>query len=232
MEVSVIGRGIYRFSKAAQLLRLESPSVNNAAVRRWAFGYLQGGKQYSGAIRYDNFSIETQTLSFLELVELAYISGMLESGASWSKVRRAMQAARQMFPDDPHPFARREWFADPGGIYLQLGEKRQDPLLLEMGNMQYAMKRLLRVYLKQLRFNAETQHADMWSPLGDEKPIIVDPQRAFGLPIVASGVRTDVLAGYHRAGDPITRIASWYDIPEIEVEAAIDFEERLQPIAA
>jgi uncharacterized protein (DUF433 family) len=45
-------------------------------------------------------------------------------------------------------------------------------------------------------------------------------------------VRTDIIAAHHRGGDRITEIAAWYQIPETEVEAAVDFEEKLQPIAA
>ena len=233
MQSSVIGRGAYHAPKAARLLRLEAPGTESTDVHRWAFGYVRHSKRYGGAIRLDEFSRRTGTISFLELVELAYIAGMLESGASWPKVHAAMRAAAQMLPNELHPFAHQEWFADPAGIYLRLGKKHGERTLIEMAEgLQYTMEGLLRTYLRQLQFNPSTGLADVWAPLGENRPILIDPQRSFGLPIVTSGVRTDILFGHYDAGDKITEIAGWYDVPETEVEAAIDFEERLQPIAA
>jgi uncharacterized protein (DUF433 family) len=140
-----------------------------------------------------------------------------------------------MFPKEPHPFAHRDWFADPGGVYLRLSKESGDRALVEMaGDAQYAMEGLLKIYLRQIHFNPDTGLADVWAPLGVNRPVVIDPRRSFGLPIVASGVRTDLLAGHYSAGDRITEIAGWYQVPETEVEAAIEFEERLlpQPVAA
>lgn len=233
MQSSVFGRGVYHTSSVARLLRLEAPETKSSDVHRWAFGYVRRARRYPGAIRLDSLSKRTDTLSFLELVELAYIAGMLESGASWPKVHAAMNAAAKMLPNEPHPFARQEWFADPAGIYLRLGKKSGERTLIEMGEgLQYAMEGLLRTYLRQLRFDPDTRLADVWAPLGDGRPVFIDPRRSFGLPIVESGVRTDILFGHYSAGDKITAIAGWYDVPEKEVEAAIDFEEKLLPRAA
>jgi uncharacterized protein (DUF433 family) len=158
---------------------------------------------------------------------------MLESGVSWPKVHAAMRAAIRLLPDQPHPFAHEEWFADPGGIYLRLGRKHQQRLFIEMGEgLQYTMEGLLKRYLRQIRFNPLTKLADVWLPLGENRPVVIDPNRSFGLPVVSSGVRTDLLFEHYLAGDKITEISGWYEIDETEVEAAIEFEERLQPRAA
>ncbi len=232
MTASVIGRGAYEAPKVARFLRIEAPDTLSSDVHRWAFGYARRKIKYPGAIRLDEFSRRTRTLSFLELVELAHIAGMLTSGSSWPKVRRAMIAAAKLFPNEPHPFAHKDWFADPAGIYLRLGQERADRTLIEMGEgLQYTMEGLLKRYLRQIRFDAETGLAEVWAPLGENRPVLIDPRRSFGLPVVTSGVRTDVLAGHAAAGDRTTEIAAWYDISETEVEAAIEFEEKLRPRA-
>jgi uncharacterized protein (DUF433 family) len=189
--------------------------------------------QYPGAIRAGAFSKETETISFLELVELAYIAAMLESGASWKKVRGAMQVASRMFPETDHPFAHRDWFADPGGIYLRLGRAHSESILVEMaGDAQYAFEGLLSRYLHQIHFDEATGVASLWAPLGLARPVLIDPTRSFGLPIVSSGVRTDVLFEHFMAGDRVEDIAGWYGVREGEVEAALEFENRIAGKAA
>lgn len=225
---SLLGRGAYTPARAARLLRLESAAVGSGDVRRWAFGYKRRGQSYPGAIALDSFSKRFGALSFLELIELAYISGMLRSGATWPKVREAMRVAGALFPHEEHPFAHRDWFADPGGIYTRLGREHGNNDLVEMvGAAQYAMEGLLRVYLRQIRFNPETGLADIWYPLGDQRPVLIDPKRSFGQPIVAGGVRTDILASHVRAGDSHRDVAAWFRISESEVEAAVELEARL-----
>jgi uncharacterized protein (DUF433 family) len=223
--------------QAARLLGLNPDVrdlVNPAGIRRWAYGYERQGRAYAAAIRVEQFSRKTETLSFLELVEVMFVISSLTGGASWPKVRNAISLAAKVLPNDPHPFANRRWFVDPAGIYLELGTESDEPVLLEMaGDIQVTMKDVLKGYLQQVRFNELTGVADSWYPLGFQTPIVVDPRYSFGQPIVASsGVRTEILFGHSRAGDKPETIAAWYGVPQYEVEAAIEFEEKLQPKAA
>ncbi len=229
---AVIGKGVYTIPQAARLLRLDCPSVNSPSVHRWAFGYRRRGTLYPPIIRTDaqKRKDNSKTLNFLELVELMHIASLLEGGISWPRVREAVRVAQKLLGDEPHPFATRQWFSDASTLYMQLGETHDEPILVEMaGAAQVAMKACLKAYLREIEFNSSTGVADKWRPMG---LILVDPHRSFGLPIVAAGgVRTDVLADHARAGDSVNAIAAWYDVAEPEVEAAIEFEERLSPAA-
>jgi len=226
---SVVGKGVYTISQAAKLLRLYTPSVNAPGVNRWAFGYKRRGTAYRPAI--DVEASRERTLTFLELVELMHVASLLESGKSWKKVREAVRVARKLFPDEPHPFALRKWFADATSLYMELGEKHNKPILVEMaGDAQVVMTECLRTYLRQIEFDPDTERANRWRPANS---IIIDPERSFGQPIVTEGgVRTDILVEHYHAGDTINTIAAWYDLAEPEVEAAIQFEERLSTVPA
>jgi uncharacterized protein (DUF433 family) len=232
---SLIGRGAYPITQASRLLRFNrevQDTVNPAGIRRWAYGYRRLDRDYTSAITVDAFSQKSGTLSFLELIEIMFIASSLASGSKWKMVHEAARVAQQLLPEERHPFAHRDWFADPHGIYLRLGTESGEKILIEMaGHAQLAMEDLLRIYLKQIRFSAVTGLADAWFPLGHETPVLLDPRMSFGLPIIESGVRTDILAGRHKAGDSVEEIAVWYEVPEHEVEAAIRFEETL-PAAA
>jgi uncharacterized protein (DUF433 family) len=67
-----------------------------------------------------------------------------------------------------------------------------------------------------------------WWPLGHRRMVVVDPQRAFGAPIVVnSGIPTATLAlAAGREGSP-REVTRWYPVTEREVRDAIAFERSL-----
>jgi uncharacterized protein (DUF433 family) len=213
--------GLYTLPEAGRLLE-ERPST----IRRWAFGYSRRGASYQPPIKTDIPEMDgVQVLSFLELVELMFIRGFLEAGVSWNKVRKATLTAARLLQRERHPFAMKKWFVDPAGIYLKLGKQYDEGILVEVaGDAQVAIGEALEPYLHQLEFDVSGL-AQRWYPLGFGSPVVLDPIRAFGAPIVESGgVRTEIVASLHKAGDSVPTIASWYGLEEFEVEAALQFE--------
>jgi uncharacterized protein (DUF433 family) len=218
---ALLTSGLYSVPEAARLLG-EEPRT----IRRWAFGYQRRGRFYDPAISPDAPGSRS-ILTFMDIVELLFIQGCLKAGASWPKVRAAGEAAARLLQDDPHPFALRKWFVDPAGVYLVLAEEQGDESLIEAaGDAQVAMREALLPYLNQLYYDRRGL-AQRWFPLGPTEPILVDPRRAFGAPIVQEGgIRTDLLAGMHHAGDSVATISAWFEIAEHEVHAAIAYEDR------
>lgn len=157
-----------------------------------------------------------------------FIKSVLQTGLSWPKLREASQTAVRLLEGDPHPFASEKWFADPAGLYLKLGKESGEAILVEVaGYGQVSMEEMLRPYLRQLHFD-EHGVAQKWYPLGQARPIVVDPRRSFGMPVTErDGVPTDAIVGLHAAGDSIATIAAWYRTDEADVEAAIEFESSL-----
>lgn len=214
--------GLYSVPEVARLLG-EKPRT----IRRWAFGYNRRGKNYEPAIFPDHPEpTDVQALTFLDLVELLFIKGCLEAGVLWPKVREAASTAARLLGADQHPFAMKRWFVDPAGIYLMLGEQEHDQSLVEVaGDAQVAMKEALAPYLHQLDFDIHGL-AQRWFPMGTTEPVLIDPRRSFGAPIIQEGgVRTDILAGMYHAGDSVPTVASWFEVEEHEVWAAIRYEE-------
>jgi uncharacterized protein (DUF433 family) len=222
--IEFMAQGLYTPQDVARILR-EEPRT----IKRWAFGYEHQGKFFPPAIRTDVPLMDlSRVLTFLELVELLSIQGFLREGLSWRKVRAAAEVASRLLAQEPHPFARRDWFVDPAGLYLKLGREHDEDLLVEVaGDAQVAMEEALRPYLHQLRFG-EDGFASRWYPRGPDQPIVLDPRRAYGAPIIEDGgVRTELLLDLHLAGDSVEQIASFFDVQEHEVIAAIEFEEAI-----
>jgi uncharacterized protein (DUF433 family) len=229
----MIGTGIYTPAEAAALLKAPP-----AEVRRWAFGYtrVRGGvpRHYEPLIRTQLPELEgQQALTFIELVEMMFIKGFREAGVSWKTIHEAARVAARLFETE-HPFAMRQFFADPGGVYALLREVDGGESLVSLvGSGQHVFTDLVRPVPGAARVRS-LDVPTRWWPLGKEGRVVVDPAVSFGQPIVAeAGIPTRVLAEALAAEteyDPKTaleRVAWVYRIPERHVHAATRFEEWL-----
>jgi uncharacterized protein (DUF433 family) len=229
----MIGTGIYTPAEAAALLKTPP-----AEVRRWAFGYtrVRGGvpKRYEPLIHTQLPELEgQQALTFIELVEMMFIKGFREAGVSWKTLHEAARVAARLFETE-HPFAMRQFFADPGGVYTLLREVDGGETLVSLvGSGQHVFTDLVRPYLGQLEF-APSDVPMRWWPLGKEGRVVVDPAVSFGQPIVAeAGIPTRVLAEAlaaeteYDSKTALERVAWVYKIPERHVHTATRFEEWL-----
>jgi uncharacterized protein (DUF433 family) len=230
----LLGTGIYTSDEAAALLKAP---VNE--VRRWAFGYARRRRgervSYDPLIRTELPEIDgRRALTFVELVELMFIKGFRESGVSWRVIHDSAAVAARLF-DTSHPFALRQFFADPTGVYALLKEADEGESLVKLaGNGQQVFTEIVRPYLGQLEFDP-TEVPTRWWPLGKEGRVVVDPAVSFGQPIVAeAGIPTHVLAEALEAeqGYDSTRAmerVSWlYKVPHRHVQTAVRFEEWLK----
>jgi hypothetical protein len=195
----MLGTGIYTPSEAAALLK--SPA---AEVRRWAFGYARrrGGEtvEHPPLIRTELPVIGgAAALTFLELVELMFIKGFRRAGVSWANIRQAASLAARIFGSE-HPFAMREFFADPTGVYATLRESHGGESLVKLaGQGQHVFSEIVRPYLGQLEFSPLDVPTRWWR-MGKEGRVVVDPAVSFGEPMVAeAGIPARVLADALRA---------------------------------
>jgi hypothetical protein len=173
-------------------------------------------------------------LTFLELVELMYVKGFRNAGASWKLIKVAAQVAARLFGTD-HPFAMKRFFADPEGIYALLEEEDGSDSLVELvGHGQHALREMVAPYLGQLDFDP-TDIARRWWPMGREGRIVLDPMIARGAPLVQEvGVPAralieafDAETGTGRR-DALDRVAWMYRIKPRHVESALRFRGWLQ----
>jgi len=234
-----IGTGIYTPREAAFLLG-ERPST----VRRWAWGYSRPRHDqpvhYPPLIQTDLPEIEGQrALTFVELIELLYIRAFERAGAPWSLIKHAAVLASRMF-GTRHPFALRRLFVDPGSVYAELRERDGDDSLVQLiGHGQHTIPQLVKPYLEELDFDLH-DIARRWWPLGRDGGIVIDPQVAFGSPVVEeAGIRAHALTDAYDAERPvfgdtgaIDRVAWTYEIEPRHVQAALRFRDVLRKTAA
>lgn len=227
----LIGIGLYSVPEAARLTHISA-----TRLRRWLLGYdhdKKGDRQHSDAVF--NGSIEAIdgqiALSFLDLIEARFIDAFLKNGVRWAEVRAAANEASKIL-NSSHPFSTHRFKTDGRSIFAEILDNPHDPALIHLSRRQYVIKEVLAPSLiKGLEFDGDK--LVRWRPRGGRDPVILDPQRAFGRPIVAqSGVPTFVLACAFSAeggeNENATNIvARNFDISEREVTAAVEFERQL-----
>ncbi len=230
-KCALIGIGLYNVSEAARLTH-----ISTARLRRWLRGYDYGkndDRRYSApVVRRDIEEIDGHiAFSFLDLIEVRFIDAFLRQGVKWREIRAAASAASEML-ENSHPFSSRRFISDGKSIFAEIVNSATDPALIHLSKQQFVIKEVLAPsLLKGLEFEEDV--LVRWRPRGGRDPVILDPQRAFGQPIIEkSGVPTYVLACAFDAeggeeGNAANTVARYFDVSKREVTAAVEFERQL-----
>jgi uncharacterized protein (DUF433 family) len=229
------GTGIYLRSDAARLLR-----VSPTRLRRWVEGYTyryqQSGRPASRrrrppVVRRGLPIVDgSVALSFVELMELRVVKALIDEGVSLQAVRVVARVASEYFETD-HPLASQRLYTDGSTVFAELlGDEREVPDLVELSRKrvnQVIAGRIFQPFLVEIDFNPETALAERWWPLGRRIPIVLDPEIAFGAPVIAgTAVRTSTLA--RMAGEESVAEAAYaYDLEQEQVRSAVEFEHQL-----
>lgn len=182
------------------------------------------------------FSVERldgeSVLTFHDLVTALLVRSFRDSGVSMQLIRRCASVAAKELGTE-RPFASRRFYTDGRTILLDIGQRSGEPgaELLDLATRQGVFRKVIAPFLSNVEYDID-ESAVRWWPQGRRARVVVDPERAFGAPVLArSGIPTRVLAGPYRSGDTAAKIASWYDIPRAEVLAAVRFEAKLHAAA-
>lgn len=231
----LIGVGIYSVPEASNLTKISA-----GRIRRWLRGHSYsspiGTKHASSAVfAADLAPIDhALALSFLDLMEVRFVDAFITHGVSWKNLREAHRRAREAV-GHAHPFTTGKFHTDGRRILLDLAQNQRDGALLDIVKDQYAFKRLVVPFLKNVDFaTSATRQALRWWPLGKRRQIVLDPHRSFGQAIVArEGVPAAVLARAYEAeaavepADAVVRVARWFRVERDSVRDAVAWETNL-----
>jgi len=223
----LIGQGVYSFSEASRLSRVPAPRI-----RRWTRGYTY---VYRGEQRFspppigihDEGQADEPLVSFADLLEVRFLNAFREYGVSWRTIRIASEAAKELLGRH-HPFSSRIFKTDGRTILAEILRETGDSFLLDLVRSQYEFEKIVSPFLfAGIEYN-DLSEPHRWWPLGDSRSVVVDPERAFGAPIVnAEGVPTQVLYNAYNAEQAFEFVAGWFEVSLESVKDAVAFEHSL-----
>jgi uncharacterized protein (DUF433 family) len=227
MQTQGFGVGIYAPEDVGRIVGL-SPS----RVERWFRGHDARGDQLvvHPLIEGDWPAVDGEvTLSFMDMIEARFVKVFLEAGISIHLIRSAAHEGARLF-QTRHPFCVKRFETDGVSLFVRVHEDGKERLI-DVPHRQEAIVQVMNPLLRQLDYDA-SGIARRWWPLGKEQPVVLDPERSFGEPIVMKrGVPTRSLAGPVLAGDDPQKVARWFRVDLREVQAAVEFERHLQAAA-
>lgn len=216
-------RPAYPLAEAARYLKLPV-----ATLRSWVLGRqydTTGGPRHFPALVRPP-SRKPPTLSFWNLIEAHVLRALRTAhGVSVKDVRTALKFAEAELEID-RLLLSRELAAGAGRLFLD----RYGELIELSASGQMAMRQVLGLHLRRVDWDQRSFPVRLYpfvtsETLGPDRPIAIDPEIAFGRPVVvARGVTTAVIAERIDAGETIDAIAADYGLSRTDVEEAILYE--------
>ncbi len=213
----------YTLAEAARYLKLPS-----ATLRSWAVGRpypVKNGKAGHFRPLIKPVVKTPPTFSFYNLIEAHVLRSLrTDHGVAVGELRKAITYAERTLGVD-RLLLRKDLSTHGGKVFLDEYGK----LINLTASGQLAMRVLLEEHLKRVEWD-EWQFPVRLYPFlsGDaavSKPIAIDPQIAFGRPVVLkAGVSTAVIAERIDADESPQEIADDYDLTLKEVEQAVLYE--------
>lgn len=211
----MLGRGVYTPREASKLLGMRS-----ATVRAWIKGRKSSGPVFRRD--YDELDGGEVLLSFQDLIELWVVDQLRRRGMPLQRIRKFSARAAELLETD-HPFGtqRIKLYAEAEKLKTLVIE--DDHGWTDLSDGQMLVKHVLEDYFDHVDFDDKGRATLFW-PKGRSVPVVVDPHRCYGAPIIrGTRVPTEIVYELLRAGDSVELIANSYGLRVEDVEAARDF---------
>lgn len=219
MTMQLLERRIYDMEQVDRLLQLRA-----GTARRWIDGYTRSGKTYPPIIRPE--STGDSTVSWGEFVEARYVRQFRTDGVPVQRLRPAIERMREQF-NTPYPLASaRPFVATDRELVYRLQEEvglDKKLQLVVARNDQLVLSTEASSFFESTSWDENDQSALRVHPRGHQSPVVIDPVRQFGEPVIRS-VTTRIIAEQFQAGESTSRIADIYELSVQDVEEALRFE--------
>lgn len=210
----------YAVGEAARLV-----GIDRGTVSAWHYGYPspRGGRTPEVLSERGRGT----PLSYLQLVEVAFVATLRRLGVSLRKIRVAREYLATRFQAE-YPFAQLQLKTDGTEVLKDLGDSEASlvrTLLVPSRHGQLVWAEPIQDRIREFDYDEVRRLAVRWFPRGRGVPVVVDPQIAFGAPIlVDSKLPTWVVGERLKAGESIEEIEQDFGISEAAIRHAIEFE--------
>jgi uncharacterized protein (DUF433 family) len=216
-----VARAIFTLREASAYL-----GVPKSTIHEWA----RPGGDRSPLITVFPRHGKDATVPFLGFAEAHVLSAFRKAGVPLQRIRPAVEVLSREIRLE-HALASRRLYTDGAEVLFDYATERHDDDVLELvapRTGQYQFSELVRDYLQRITYGDDGWATHVQLPTYGRAPVVVDPEVAFGLPIVIDGgARVEDLVDRFLAGETITEIAEDFAVPVDQVEDVIRVATRL-----
>lgn len=216
-DIELLSQPLYTYPEADYLA-----GATRGTAKRWLSGYTflsVAGRTVQRPPVTVREGGEVAGVSFLDLVEVVAIGGLKDFGLNLQAIRRIVANCQELFAVE-RPLVSLKFKGGGREVFVDEEESLVEVL---RGKGQRAWDEVLRPFIDTLDYDNEL--ARRWWPLGKEELICLDPDYAFGLPVIhRTGVRTETILERLQVGESRDEIAADFNIEPAEVESALRFE--------
>jgi len=164
------------------------------------------------------------TVPFIGFAEAYVLSAFRRSGVPMQRIRPAVKILADNMGIE-HALASQRLYTDGAEVLYDYAHSHEDEGLLELTVVRTGQKQfseLVREYLKRIDYADDGWATQLRLPAYQQAEVIVNPKRAFGLPVVVhGGARVEDLVDRFVAGDSLADVADDFGVPAEEVEDVI-----------
>jgi uncharacterized protein (DUF433 family) len=229
-DLELLGRGLYSPAEASRLTRVPIRRIN-----RWTRGYWyteRGKRAWSNPIVGSGAEHlgDAPFLDFADLMEIRCLSALRDRRIGWRVIRQSSVRGKEVL--GPHPFSSDRFRVVGRTLLADIAGEFGDRQLIDLARDQFVFDQIVLETMRKGVHYADKEKPQWWTPLGEDRTVMVHPSRAFGAPIVFPGsIRTRVLYGSYRAEGSYDDVAHWYGVSAAAVNDAVEFEESIRAAA-
>jgi uncharacterized protein (DUF433 family) len=164
------------------------------------------------------------TVPFIGFAEAYVLSAFRRAGVPMQRIRPAVGVLSSGIGVE-HALASKRLYTDGAEVLYDFASNEHDEELrgltvVRTGQRQFA--EVVRDYLKRITYGDDGWASRVRLPTYRHTDVIVDPRRAFGMPLVIhGGARVEDLVDRFVAGDTLADIAEDFGVPAPEVEDVV-----------
>jgi uncharacterized protein (DUF433 family) len=217
--MDLTGIGLYTLQEAERLTGADAREVS-----RWLFGYSFKDGASAPLWTTQLAELDEKVIGFRDLLELRIVKAFRNHDVSLRVIRTAIDNAKAIFGTE-YPFTANRFLTDGKTVFYEALKEQGEIELTDLVRRQLVFEHIVRPELYAgIEFTADGQ-ARRWFPVKRSDAVVLDPEIAFGKPVLAEyGVRTDLVVETYRVEKSKKMAASLYGIPISAVDAAIRYE--------
>jgi uncharacterized protein (DUF433 family) len=210
--------GIFSLSETAKYLGVADRTMYN-----WGRGTRDGANPLITVQPANGHWIEVPFIGFAEAFAL---TALRRAGVSLQRIRPAVEALKREIGLD-HALASRNLATDGVDVLYRYAGDEPDHTVVHTKQKQF--RKAVEDYLRPISYGSDDFAERVWLPIYGRAKVVVDPAKAFGHPILASGkARVEDIAERFAAGESIDAIARDFRVSAEDVEDVI----RVEALAA